>query len=111
MYKLPILDILDEMQSKTRPDQTVLGEVITRLYVDESMPARTIAALLGVGEATVHSHIPKDMKRKKISEKELEEVSAKVKVAYAEGKVPKEIAYDYAIPIGKVYSILKEHKK
>jgi hypothetical protein len=109
-FRLPILDILDEMQSKTRPDQTVLSEVITRLYVDEEMPAKVIATVLGIGEATVHSRIPAGMKRKELAQKDLEEIEGKVKAAYAEGKVPKEIAYDYALSLGKVYTILKQKK-
>lgn len=106
-FKLPILDILDEMQSKAAPGKTLLDEVVLHLYVDSEMPVHTIAALLGIGEATIQARIPKDKKRKEVMRREIEEISGKVKAEFANGKVPKEIAYDYDISVGQVYAILK----
>lgn len=109
-FALPILSILDEMQSKTRPDQTMLSEVVSRLYVDEGMPVHTIASLLGIGEGAVRERVPSSSKRKKRSQKEIDESMDKVRAAHAEGKSPKEIAWDYDIPLHQVYTLLRRRK-
>lgn len=103
-FKLPIVGLLDSLPSKYHNEMTMLGELITRLYLEADMSQKTIAMLLCVSESTVWSKIPKDLK-----DKDASAVATQVKRLHNKGKVPKEIAYEMSIPINKVYAILKRN--
>ena len=106
-FKLPILELLEELPSHYYPNQTMLGELITRLHCEVGMSQREIAMILCVSETTVQSRIPRDMKKVKRRDEE----ARKIEQLYKQGKIPKEIAYTLQIPIKRVYSTLKEIKK
>lgn len=101
-FKLPILGLLESLPSKYQDGMTMLGELITRLYIEADMPQETIATLLCISKSTVWSRIPKDLKAKRSSV-----IVEHVRSLHDQGKIPKEIAYEMGLPINKVYAILK----
>ena len=105
-FKLPILEILDQIDDETHG--TILNKVIWHLYIREGNSPRTIAALLGVSEATVHLRIPKGTKKRYTEAEKLAKKILGVMKMHNNGKCPKEIAYDLDVPLHQVYKILKK---
>jgi len=57
MFKHPILKILDKIESKRGPNQTLLDDVIYFLRTEKEMTASEIAFLLDVSKSVVHGRI------------------------------------------------------
>jgi len=105
-FKLPVVSLLESLPSKNQPNQTMLGELVTRLYIEAGMSQKDIAKLLCISEAAVQVRISKDAKHEnRIS------VVYNVRYLHELGKVPKEIAWEMQIPLKRVYAILKGGKK
>ena len=108
-FGLPILEILDQIDDESYG--TLFNKVVWHLYVREGNSPKTIAALLGVSEATIHLRIPRDTKRRYTEAKKLAKKVPEVMKMHSEGKCAKEIAYDLKIPLHQVYKILKKRLK